>query len=106
MKMPSRLALGTLSKSFSEFVLPDQDPFHSTEGWEALLQLIPHPETVNKLRAEWSDAPYSTSEERWDDFKREIKSKDEDKKKERTVCIDFFREVMSLICLRSTTSSG
>lgn len=84
----SRLALETLRKTFSEFILPDQDPFHSTEGWEALLHLIPHPETVNRLKSLWSDAPYSTSEERWEDFKDIIK--DKGKKKDLQVSSSAF----------------
>ncbi|KAI0941984.1 hypothetical protein AcW1_009677 [Taiwanofungus camphoratus] len=67
------MALDPLVVVFGELVLGDQDCFVSNEGWEALLHLIPDNSIVKKLRDEWTDSPERSSDDKWNDLKKEIK---------------------------------
>ncbi|KAJ7287392.1 hypothetical protein C8J57DRAFT_1283783 [Mycena rebaudengoi] len=66
-------SLNHLAEIFSDLILSDQDCFASDEGYEALLKLIPDSRAVEALRTKWSSSPCS-SEEKWSDFKRQIKT--------------------------------
>ncbi|ESK91033.1 dna primase small subunit [Moniliophthora roreri MCA 2997] len=66
-------ALRELADVFSDLILRDQDCFGSESGYEALLQLIPDSKVVQSLRENWSNDPQRSSEEKWDDFKNQIK---------------------------------
>ncbi|KAJ7782902.1 hypothetical protein B0H16DRAFT_1494788, partial [Mycena metata] len=65
-------SLDHLAVVFSELILYDQDCFASEKGWEALLKLIPDPRVVDALRTQWASSS-SSSQEKWKDFKSEIK---------------------------------
>lgn len=65
-----------LAVVFSELILADQNCFGDKEGGETLLQLIPDAGVVVALRKLWSDDPSRHSEDRWQDFKAQIRSCD------------------------------
>ncbi|KAJ7188511.1 hypothetical protein C8R46DRAFT_23117 [Mycena filopes] len=65
-------ALEHLAVVFSNLILYDQDCFASEKGYEALLKLIPDARVVDALQAQWRGSSAS-SEEKWKDFKTEIK---------------------------------
>ncbi|KAF7321456.1 DNA primase [Mycena kentingensis (nom. inval.)] len=67
-----RPALDHLAVVFTQLILEDQDCFASEQGYEALLRLIPDGNVVNTLRAAWSSRE-SSSTEKWQSFKTEIK---------------------------------
>lgn len=66
-------ALDHLAVVFTELVLYDQDCFASQAGYQALLKLIPDSRVVDALETKWTAAP-SASHEKWDDFKKQIKT--------------------------------
>jgi DNA primase small subunit len=61
-----------LAVVFSELILYDQDCFASEKGFEALLKLIPDSRVADALETQWRASP-SSSQEKWKDFKTEIK---------------------------------
>ncbi|KAJ7039207.1 hypothetical protein C8F04DRAFT_1087506 [Mycena alexandri] len=65
-------SLDHLAVVFTELILYDQDCFASEKGWEALLKLIPDARVVDALRTQWGSSS-SSSQEKWKDFKSEIK---------------------------------
>lgn len=65
-----------LNGIFPELILADQDCFASKEGYDAFLRLIPDARIVETLRSEWDDDPDRSSEEKWSDFKSQIKKYD------------------------------
>ncbi|EIN08316.1 prim-pol domain-containing protein [Punctularia strigosozonata HHB-11173 SS5] len=65
-------ALPTLAETFSELILEDQDCFGSTQGWEALLMLVPDKSVVEKLQEQWTRNPDRSSGDKWSDFKKAI----------------------------------
>lgn len=73
-------ALEALSESFASVVLDDQECFKTKDGWEKLLELLPvEAEDVRKaLRRKWEDEDEderpTSSAEKWDDLKTEIKA--------------------------------
>jgi DNA primase small subunit len=98
-------ALSTLQGGFSDLVLEDQDCFRSTEGWNKLLKLLPQDDSayqpshalergschnpldiVSTLREKWEEQDSrgepSSSIDKWEDMRREIKkvSKDSTRK--------------------------
>ncbi|EEB98752.1 hypothetical protein MPER_01689, partial [Moniliophthora perniciosa FA553] len=66
-------ALEELADLFGDLILRDQDCFGSESSYEALLQLIPDSKVVQNLREIWSNDPQKSSEEKWNDFKSQIK---------------------------------
>ncbi|CAK5281356.1 unnamed protein product [Mycena citricolor] len=69
-----RPALDELAMVFTDLILRDQDCFETEKGWEALLRLIPEPRVVDALRSQWESSAHSSSEDKWADFKKQIKS--------------------------------
>ncbi|CAK5265716.1 unnamed protein product [Mycena citricolor] len=69
-----RPALDELAMVFTDLILRDQDCFETEKGWEALLRLIPEPRVVDALRSQWESSSHSSSEDKWADFKKQIKS--------------------------------
>ncbi|KNZ77777.1 DNA primase small subunit [Termitomyces sp. J132] len=67
-------AVDLLKETFSDLILSDQNLFASKEGYETLLEQIPDSKTVSHLRAKWTDDPDRSSEDKWQDFKKEVKS--------------------------------
>lgn len=67
-----RDALGTLVGRFTDLILVDQDCFQERARWEELLKLIPDKSIVRSLQDKWDDDEDRTSEEKWDNLKREI----------------------------------
>ncbi|OBZ67980.1 DNA primase small subunit [Grifola frondosa] len=67
------MALEPLAVVFGDLILADQDCFASEEGWEALLHLIPDKTVVENLRKKWTANPERSSEDKWDDLKKEVK---------------------------------
>lgn len=65
-----------LADTFVELILDDQDCFASTQGYEALLQLIPEKWVVEALRSQWDSDPTRSSPDKWKDFKTQIKKTD------------------------------
>ncbi|KAJ6495604.1 hypothetical protein C8R47DRAFT_1176164 [Mycena vitilis] len=65
-------ALDHLAMVFTQLILQDQDCFASEKGFEALLSLIPDSRVVDALETQWRSST-SSSEEKWKDFKSEIK---------------------------------
>ncbi|KAG6920087.1 hypothetical protein DXG01_010155 [Tephrocybe rancida] len=70
---PLQAAVEILKETFSDLILSDQDLFASEGGYETLLEQIPDSQTVGDLRAKWSDDPGRSSEDKWQDFKKEVK---------------------------------
>ncbi|TFY65278.1 hypothetical protein EVJ58_g2066 [Rhodofomes roseus] len=56
-----------------QLILEDQDCFAEEEGWETLLQLISEPSVTRRLRAKW-EIKSRSSEEKWEDVKREARA--------------------------------
>ncbi|KAG5652475.1 hypothetical protein H0H81_004883 [Sphagnurus paluster] len=65
-------AVDRLRIIFPDLVLSDQNLFASTEGYEALLEQIPDPAVVSKLRQQWQNDPSRSSEDKWVNFKKEV----------------------------------
>jgi DNA primase small subunit len=65
--------LEPLAHIFSHLILEDQDCFRSTEGWEALLDMIPNPSVVSNLRNQWSSSPGLSSTQKWAALKAAVK---------------------------------
>ncbi|EIM90275.1 prim-pol domain-containing protein [Stereum hirsutum FP-91666 SS1] len=65
-------ALGILVGRFTDLILADQDCFQERARWEELLKLIPDKSIVRSLQDKWDDDEDRTSEEKWDNLKREI----------------------------------
>ncbi|CCM00228.1 uncharacterized protein FIBRA_02256 [Fibroporia radiculosa] len=68
-----RSARDALVSVFSDTVLADQDCFGSKEGWEELLHLLPDQSMVARLQKEWIADSSRSSDDKWDDLKREAK---------------------------------
>jgi len=68
-----QMALEHLNVIFPDLILADQDCFASKDGYDALLRLIPDARIVETLRSEWDDDPDRSSDEKWSDFKSQIK---------------------------------
>ncbi|KAJ7072533.1 hypothetical protein C8F01DRAFT_1361866 [Mycena amicta] len=68
-----RPALDHLAVVFTELILLDQDCFSSEKGYEAFLRLIPDARVVEALKKSWSEQS-SSSDEKWKDFKTQIKT--------------------------------
>ncbi|KAJ6558524.1 hypothetical protein DFH09DRAFT_532977 [Mycena vulgaris] len=66
-------ALDHLAVVFSDLILYDQDCFASDAGFVALLKLIPDTRVVDALHTKWAASP-SSSQEKWKDFKTQIKT--------------------------------
>jgi DNA primase small subunit len=66
-------ALEPLATLFSSLILTDQNCFASEDGYEALLQLIPDNNVVEKLRKKWEADPDRHSADKWGDLKSEVK---------------------------------
>ncbi|KAJ7647588.1 hypothetical protein FB45DRAFT_1019818 [Roridomyces roridus] len=66
-------ALDHLAVVFTDLILEDQDCFGSTDGYEALLKLIPDARVAEALREHWASSS-SSSETKWKDFKTQIKT--------------------------------
>jgi DNA primase small subunit len=69
-------ALDHLAAIFSDLILEDQDCFLSTEGWEALLEMVPNSNIVSTLRDEWSRNPSIPSSQKWSELKAAIRKTD------------------------------
>lgn len=67
------MALEHLNEIFPELILADQDCFASKDGYDGFLRLIPDARIVETLRSEWDDDPDRSSDEKWSDFKSQIK---------------------------------
>ncbi|KAF9510629.1 hypothetical protein BS47DRAFT_1395830 [Hydnum rufescens UP504] len=88
-------ALSTLQGGFSDLVLEDQDCFRSTEGWNKLLRLLPQDDDIiATLREKWEEQDSigepSSSIDKWEDMRREIKkiSKDSTRKKFLSIAVE------------------
>lgn len=81
-----RSILDHLATVFSELILADQNCFGDKDGAEALLQLIPDAGVVEDLRNLWLNDPSRHSEDRWQDFKAQIKACDKGSQ-QRVCCI-------------------
>lgn len=81
-----RDALGILVGRFTDLILADQDCFQERARWEELLKLIPDKSIVRSLQDKWDDDEDRTSEEKWDNLKREIQKY---KKSERVGRLSF-----------------
>lgn len=68
------MALETLTDVFGDLILDDQDCFASEDGWRALLHLITEKTTVERLEKKWTAESMRSSDERWQDLKKEVKS--------------------------------
>ncbi|KAF9816857.1 hypothetical protein IEO21_03831 [Rhodonia placenta] len=68
------MALETLTDVFGDLILEDQDCFASEDGWRALLHLITEKTTVERLEKKWTAESMRSSDERWQDLKKEVKS--------------------------------
>ncbi|KAH8814687.1 prim-pol domain-containing protein [Flagelloscypha sp. PMI_526] len=73
-----RSAVNKLNPLFYRIVLQDQDCFASEEGYNKLLKLIPDRKVVESLTEKWTPTDGKSSEDRWDDFRKEIKKYAED----------------------------
>ncbi|KAG6898132.1 hypothetical protein C0992_004848 [Termitomyces sp. T32_za158] len=71
---PLQAAVNILNETFSELILSDQNLFASQEACETLLEQIPDLQTVSHLRTKWTNDPGRSSEDKWLDFKKEVKS--------------------------------
>lgn len=68
------MALETLTDVFGDLILDDQDCFASEDGWRALLHLITEKTTAERLEKKWTAESMRSSDERWQDLKKEVKS--------------------------------
>ncbi|KAH9836234.1 prim-pol domain-containing protein [Rhodofomes roseus] len=68
-----QMSLESLRTIFHRLILEDQDCFAEEEGWETLLQLISEPSVTRRLRAKW-EIKSRSSEEKWEDVKREARA--------------------------------
>ncbi|PCH35118.1 prim-pol domain-containing protein [Wolfiporia cocos MD-104 SS10] len=69
-------ALDPLATVFGDLILEDQNCFESEEGWKALIQLIPDKAVAESLAAKWGTEPMRSSEDKWDDLKKEVRKFD------------------------------
>ncbi|KAG6886280.1 hypothetical protein C0993_006690 [Termitomyces sp. T159_Od127] len=70
---PLQTAVDILNETFTDLILSDQNLFASKEAYETLLEQIPDPQTVSHLRTKWTNDPDRSSEDKWKDFKKEVK---------------------------------
>lgn len=63
-----------LAEVFDELILETQDVFASTEGYEALLALIPDAALVHTLRSKWVADPSRPSTDKWQDLRQLVKN--------------------------------
>ncbi|KIY66559.1 DNA primase catalytic subunit [Cylindrobasidium torrendii FP15055 ss-10] len=66
--------IGHLAEVFDELILETQDVFASTEGYEALLALIPDAALVHTLRSKWVADPSRPSTDKWQDLRQLVKN--------------------------------
>jgi DNA primase small subunit len=85
---PFRQALEQLGELFTDLVLVDQDCFKEEEKWRDLLQLIPDAKIVKSLEKKWAHSEDRPSEDKWADFKAEVRASYS--KEERVSPRDFF----------------
>jgi DNA primase small subunit len=66
--------LNQLAEDFTGLILEDQDCFGTDTGCETLLSLIPDEKVTTELSKKWKRDSMLPSTEKWDDFKKQIKS--------------------------------
>ena len=91
-----RSILEHLATVFSELILADQNCFGDEDGAENLLQLIPDAGVAEALRKLWSNDPSRHSEDRWQDFKTQIKNCE--KGSQQRVCCHHYSFTIILAC--------
>ena len=69
-----REAVVQLGELFVDLVLVDQDCFKEEEKWRDLLQLIPDAKIVKSLEKKWAHSEDRSSEDKWLDFKAEVRA--------------------------------
>jgi len=69
-----REAVDQLAELFIDLVLLDQDCFKEEDKWRELLQLIPDAKIVKNLEKKWAHSEDRSSEDKWSDFKAEIRT--------------------------------
>jgi len=69
-----REAVDQLAELFIDLVLLDQDCFKEEDKWRELLQLIPDAKIVKNLEKKWAHSEDRASEDKWSDFKAEIRT--------------------------------
>lgn len=69
-----RQAVEQLNGPFIDLVLLDQDCFKEEDKWRELLQLIPDAKIVKSLERKWAHSEDRSSEDKWSDFKAEVKA--------------------------------
>ena len=67
------MTINSLADTFTELILADQDCFRSESGWEELLKLVPDRGVAESLRDLWTEDIDRSSEQKWDDLKKEIR---------------------------------
>ncbi|KAG6829443.1 hypothetical protein H0H92_004503, partial [Tricholoma furcatifolium] len=70
---PLQSAVDVLKETFTDLILVDQDLFATPDGYATLLEQIPDSQTVSRLRTAWDNDPSRSSEDKWQDFKEEVK---------------------------------
>ncbi|KAF7795624.1 hypothetical protein EIP86_006789 [Pleurotus ostreatoroseus] len=68
-----KMTINSLADTFTELILADQDCFRSESGWEELLKLVPDRGVAESLRDLWTEDIDRSSEQKWDDLKKEIR---------------------------------
>jgi DNA primase small subunit len=69
-----RSVLEKLKHTFTTLILRDQDLFASDEAAAALLEHIPDPDIVEKVKDNWVSSACSSSEAKWVELLRTVRS--------------------------------
>ena len=67
--------MAILRAEFPTVILQDEDCFASGEQTEVLLHLLSDKEVVTRLRKKWDLNPERSSQDKWDDIKKEANSR-------------------------------
>lgn len=67
--------MAILRAEFPTVILQDEDCFASGEQTEVLLHLLSDKEVVTRLRKKWDLDPERSSQDKWDDIKKEANSR-------------------------------